>query len=92
MGSLPPTTERPPHAVMVPYPAQGHVTPMLQLAKLLHARGFDVTFVNNEFNHRRHLRARSTARLGSASPPSTTGSRSPTRTQRRTSRPSAAPP
>jgi hypothetical protein len=58
MGSLPPTTERPPHAVMVPYPAQGHVTPMLQLAKLLHARGFHVTFVNNEFNHRRHLRAR----------------------------------
>ncbi|CAN6234601.1 unnamed protein product [Urochloa humidicola] len=68
MGSLPPaegdqgrrsqSSEQPPHAVMVPYPAQGHVTPMLQLAKLLHARGFHVTFVNNEFNHRRHLRAR----------------------------------
>ncbi|KAF8780669.1 hypothetical protein HU200_001272 [Digitaria exilis] len=65
MGSLPPapegTTEGrqpPPHAVMIPYPAQGHVTPMLQLAKLLHSRGFHVTFVNNEFNHRRHLRAR----------------------------------
>ncbi|KAF8688154.1 hypothetical protein HU200_042384 [Digitaria exilis] len=43
---------------MIPYPAQGHVTPMLQLAKLLHSRGFHVTFVNNEFNHRRHLRAR----------------------------------
>jgi UDP-N-acetylglucosamine:LPS N-acetylglucosamine transferase len=55
MGSLPPA-ERP-HAVMIPYPAQGHVTPMLQLAKLLHARGFHVTFVNNEFNHRRLLRS-----------------------------------
>jgi hypothetical protein len=61
MGSLPPPPQegqQPPHAVMIPYPAQGHVTPMLQLAKLLHARGFHVTFVNNEFNHRRHLRAR----------------------------------
>ena len=55
MGSLPPG-ERP-HAVMIPYPAQGHITPMLQLAKLLHARGFHVTFVNNEFNHRRLLRS-----------------------------------
>jgi hypothetical protein len=31
---------------------------MLQLAKLLHARGFHVTFVNTEFNHRRLLRSR----------------------------------
>jgi hypothetical protein len=28
---------------------------MLKLAKLLHARGFHVTFVNTEFNHRRLL-------------------------------------
>ncbi|CAN6234600.1 unnamed protein product [Urochloa humidicola] len=76
MGSLPPaegdqgrrrqSSEQPPHAVMIPYPAQGHVTPMLQLAKLLHARGFHVTFVNNEFNHRRHLRARGPAALDGA--------------------------
>uniref|UniRef100_A0A0A9D9A8 Glycosyltransferase n=2 Tax=Arundo donax TaxID=35708 RepID=A0A0A9D9A8_ARUDO len=71
MGSLPPAEgERrrgpPPHAVMIPYPAQGHVTPMLQLAKLLHARGFHVTFVNNDFNHRRHLRARGPSALDGA--------------------------
>ncbi|CAD6333475.1 unnamed protein product [Miscanthus lutarioriparius] len=42
----------------MPYPAQGHVTPMLKLAKLLHARGFEVTFVNTEFNHRRLLHSR----------------------------------
>jgi len=66
MGSLPPAEQPPPHAVMIPYPAQGHVTPMLQLAKLLHARGFHVTFVNNEFNHRRHLRARGPAALDGA--------------------------
>ncbi|VAI69247.1 unnamed protein product [Triticum turgidum subsp. durum] len=52
------TGERP-HAVMIPYPAQGHITPMMKLAKLLHARGFHVTFVNNEFNHRRLLRSQS---------------------------------
>uniref|UniRef100_A0A0E0KP25 Glycosyltransferase n=1 Tax=Oryza punctata TaxID=4537 RepID=A0A0E0KP25_ORYPU len=61
MGSFPAaeetTTARAPHAVMIPYPAQGHVTPMLKLAVLLYSRGIHVTFVNNEFNHRRLLRA-----------------------------------
>ncbi|KAL6961948.1 7-deoxyloganetin glucosyltransferase [Sarracenia purpurea var. burkii] len=31
---------------------------MLKLAKLLHHRGFYITFVNTEFNHRRFLRTR----------------------------------
>ncbi|VAH98923.1 unnamed protein product [Triticum turgidum subsp. durum] len=48
---------------MIPYPAQGHITPMMKLAKLLHARGFHVIFVNNEFNHRRLLRSQSADRL-----------------------------
>ncbi|XP_073142068.1 7-deoxyloganetin glucosyltransferase-like [Henckelia pumila] len=47
-----------PHAVCIPYPAQGHVNPMLKLAKILHNKGFHITFVNTEFNHRRLLRAR----------------------------------
>ncbi|ERN14686.1 hypothetical protein AMTR_s00038p00218410 [Amborella trichopoda] len=46
------------HAVCVPYPAQGHINPMMQLAKLLHARGFHITFVNNEYNHKRLLKSR----------------------------------
>ncbi|KAJ4967703.1 hypothetical protein NE237_014404 [Protea cynaroides] len=46
-----------PHAVCIPYPAQGHVTPMMQLAKILHTRGFHITFVNTEYNHRRLLRS-----------------------------------
>ncbi|XP_052151563.1 7-deoxyloganetin glucosyltransferase-like [Oryza glaberrima] len=72
MGSFPAAEETTataaarPHAVMVPYPAQGHVTPMLKLAVLLHARGFHVTFVNNEFNHRRLLRARGAGALDGA--------------------------
>ncbi|KAF8370168.1 hypothetical protein HHK36_031799 [Tetracentron sinense] len=47
-----------PHAVCIPYPAQGHINPMLKLAKLLHYRGFHITFVNTEFNHQRLLKSR----------------------------------
>ncbi|CAH2033609.1 unnamed protein product [Thlaspi arvense] len=47
-----------PHAVCVPHPAQGHINPMLKVAKLLHAKGFHVTFVNNVYNHNRLLRSR----------------------------------
>ncbi|KAF8653042.1 hypothetical protein HU200_062480 [Digitaria exilis] len=50
--------EAPPHAVCLPFPTQGHITPMLKLAKILHARGFHVTFVNTEYNHRRLVRSR----------------------------------
>ncbi|XP_021273737.1 7-deoxyloganetin glucosyltransferase-like [Herrania umbratica] len=46
------------HAVCVPFPAQGHVNPMMQLAKILHSRGFHITFVNTEFNHGRLIRSR----------------------------------
>jgi UDP:flavonoid glycosyltransferase YjiC (YdhE family) len=45
----------------MPYPAQGHITPMLNVAKLLHARGFDVTFVNTEYNQARLVRTRGAA-------------------------------
>ncbi|XP_056693835.1 7-deoxyloganetin glucosyltransferase-like [Spinacia oleracea] len=45
-----------PHAVCIPYPAQGHINPMLQLAKLLHFKGFHITFVNTEYNHSRLIR------------------------------------
>ncbi|KAE8715411.1 7-deoxyloganetin glucosyltransferase [Hibiscus syriacus] len=56
MGSLNFTDKA--HAVCVPYPAQGHINPMLMLAKVLHSRGFYITFVNTEFNHKRLLRSR----------------------------------
>ncbi|KAM0936316.1 putative 7-deoxyloganetin glucosyltransferase [Dioscorea sansibarensis] len=46
-----------PHAICIPYPAQGHINPMLKLAKVLHSNGFHITFVNTEYNHRRLLRA-----------------------------------
>ncbi|XP_027332574.1 7-deoxyloganetin glucosyltransferase-like [Abrus precatorius] len=56
MGSL--GTTKKPHAVCIPYPAQGHINPMMKLAKLLHFKGFHITFVNTEYNHKRLLKAR----------------------------------
>ncbi|XP_062107051.1 7-deoxyloganetin glucosyltransferase-like [Humulus lupulus] len=45
-----------PHAVCIPYPSQGHIKAMLKFAKLLHHKGFYITFVNTEFNHNRFLK------------------------------------
>ncbi|KAF3631168.1 7-deoxyloganetin glucosyltransferase-like [Capsicum chacoense] len=47
-----------PHAVCVPYPVQGHINPMVKLAKILHHKGFHITFVNTEHNHQRLLKSR----------------------------------
>ncbi|KAJ0571715.1 putative 7-deoxyloganetin glucosyltransferase [Helianthus annuus] len=58
MGS---TQKNQPHVVCIPFPAQGHINPMLKLAKILHSKGFFITFVNTEFSHQRLLRT-----LGSA--------------------------
>ncbi|KAA8518969.1 hypothetical protein F0562_016257 [Nyssa sinensis] len=40
-----------PHVVILPFPAQGHIKPMLMLAELLCHAGFDITFVNTDHNH-----------------------------------------
>ncbi|PIA63030.1 hypothetical protein AQUCO_00200806v1 [Aquilegia coerulea] len=42
-----------PHAIVVPYPVQGHVIPHMELSHHLVERGFKITFVNTEFNHKR---------------------------------------
>nr|XP_043606692.1 7-deoxyloganetin glucosyltransferase-like [Erigeron canadensis] len=47
-----------PHALCIPAPAQGHINPMLKLAKILHSKGFLITFVNTEYNHQRLLKSR----------------------------------
>uniref|UniRef100_A0A0C9S6N1 TSA: Wollemia nobilis Ref_Wollemi_Transcript_14511_1723 transcribed RNA sequence n=1 Tax=Wollemia nobilis TaxID=56998 RepID=A0A0C9S6N1_9CONI len=47
---------RPPHAVVVSFPSQGHVNPLIAFAKLIAARGFFVTFVNTEWSERRMFR------------------------------------
>ncbi|KAF9620968.1 hypothetical protein IFM89_015790 [Coptis chinensis] len=47
-----------PHAVCIPIPFQSHIIAMLKLAKLLHLKGFHITFVNTEYNHQRILKSR----------------------------------
>jgi hypothetical protein len=46
-------------AVCIPCPSQSHIKALLQFAKLLHSKGFYITFVNTEFNHQRFLKSRS---------------------------------
>ncbi|PWA88341.1 UDP-glucuronosyl/UDP-glucosyltransferase [Artemisia annua] len=40
-----------PHVVFIPIPAQSHIKCMLKLARLLHHKGLQITFVNTESNH-----------------------------------------
>ncbi|KAH9303123.1 hypothetical protein KI387_014706 [Taxus chinensis] len=45
------------HAVVVPFPAQGHVNALLHFADLLRERGFFITFVNTEWSEKRMLQS-----------------------------------
>ncbi|KAG0496465.1 hypothetical protein HPP92_001156 [Vanilla planifolia] len=46
-----------PHALVFPYPAQGHVIPLMELSFRLLDRGFKVTFLNTDYNHERVVSA-----------------------------------
>ncbi|GAB4853249.1 hypothetical protein Ancab_017438 [Ancistrocladus abbreviatus] len=52
-----------PHAICIPFPAQGHVNPMMQVAKLLHHKGFHITFVHTEYNRNRLINSLGPAAL-----------------------------
>jgi hypothetical protein len=39
------------HIMVLPFPAQGHVVPLMELSHRLVNHGFEVTFVNTEVNH-----------------------------------------
>ncbi|KAF8775596.1 hypothetical protein HU200_004372 [Digitaria exilis] len=45
------------HVLVLPFPAQGHVTPLMELSHRLVDHGFEVTFVNTETQHARVLSA-----------------------------------
>jgi len=45
------------HILVLPFPAQGHVTPFMKLSHRLVDHGFEVTFVNTEADHSRVLGA-----------------------------------
>ncbi|KAK2657735.1 hypothetical protein Ddye_010787 [Dipteronia dyeriana] len=44
-----------PHVMFLPFPAQGHIKPMMKLAELLNQSGSQVTFVNINQNHDRPI-------------------------------------
>ncbi|CAA2968305.1 UDP-glycosyltransferase 83A1-like [Olea europaea subsp. europaea] len=46
-----------PHVMLIPYPAQGHVIPLMELALHLVNYGCKVTFVNTQFIHERVIKA-----------------------------------
>ncbi|KAF8378795.1 hypothetical protein HHK36_030144 [Tetracentron sinense] len=46
-----------PHALALPYPAQGHVIPLMEFSNCLAERGFKITFVLTEFIHKRIMTA-----------------------------------
>lgn len=52
MGNIKFTKISKPKILLIPYPALGHVTPMLNLASILLARGFQPVLVTPEFIHR----------------------------------------
>jgi len=45
------------HALVFPYPAQGHITPMMQFAKKLASKGVIVTFLTTHHTHRQITKA-----------------------------------
>ncbi|XP_019172087.1 PREDICTED: 7-deoxyloganetin glucosyltransferase-like [Ipomoea nil] len=47
-----------PHAICIPTPAQGHICAMLKLAKLLHHKGFHITYVLTQLNYTHIMQAR----------------------------------
>uniref|UniRef100_A0A7N0RCN2 Glycosyltransferase n=1 Tax=Kalanchoe fedtschenkoi TaxID=63787 RepID=A0A7N0RCN2_KALFE len=47
-----------PHAVLLAYPLQGHVTPQAHLAVNLAKRGFTITFINTHFIHHKTINSR----------------------------------
>ncbi|XP_024960035.1 UDP-glycosyltransferase 76G1-like [Cynara cardunculus var. scolymus] len=49
-----PPTETRRRIVLFPMPFQGHITPMLQLANILHVQGFKITIIHTEYNSPNH--------------------------------------
>ncbi|KAI9121690.1 hypothetical protein K1719_008723 [Acacia pycnantha] len=47
-----------PHVVITPFPVQSHIISLMKLAKVLHSKGFFITYVNTVYNHRRLLNSR----------------------------------
>ncbi|XP_045793675.1 UDP-glycosyltransferase 83A1-like [Trifolium pratense] len=42
-----------PHFLVIPYPIQGHLNPLMQLSHLLSKHGCKITFLNTEYSHKK---------------------------------------
>ncbi|RVW85596.1 UDP-glycosyltransferase 83A1 [Vitis vinifera] len=68
------TMGRRPHVLIIPFPAQGHVTPLMKFAYQISDHGIKVTFVNSDFIHEKLVAAlpdedEARSRIGLASIP-----------------------
>lgn len=61
-------TQKKPHAVFLPFPAAGHVNPLMQLAEILHTRGFHITFVYTNYFYRQLVKSKGTDLIPSLAP------------------------
>jgi hypothetical protein len=61
------------HALFIPYPAQGHVLPLLELAHRFADHGFAVTFVNTDHIHGQLVAASPDLLAGQDGPPPESG-------------------
>lgn len=52
-----------PHVVIFPFPAQGHITPALQLAKKLASQGLSITFLNTHYHISKLMHSHSTTNV-----------------------------
>lgn len=48
-----------PHLLVIPFPVQGHVLPLMEFSPNMVDHGFKIPFINTEFNHKRVVSAQS---------------------------------
>ncbi|KAI9082434.1 hypothetical protein K1719_035577 [Acacia pycnantha] len=46
------------HVLVLPFPAQGHINPLMDLSRELVKHGIKITFVNSDSNHKQIMKAR----------------------------------
>ncbi|XP_047312874.1 UDP-glycosyltransferase 83A1-like [Impatiens glandulifera] len=56
-------SDYPPHLLLFPYPSQGHIMPLMELAQTLATHGLNITFLNTQSNHNRLIENGSTSGL-----------------------------
>ncbi|KAI3773664.1 hypothetical protein L1987_48194 [Smallanthus sonchifolius] len=66
MEAVPTIEHKKPHVVFIPFPSQSHMKCMLKLARLVHHKGLNVTFINTESTHKRLVKSGGTCGLDEA--------------------------